>query len=121
VPQGSTLGPLLFNIFINDIRDSISNSNYLLFADDLKINRSIRNVDDCKRLQHDIDSVKNWCLGNGMKLNLDKTISFTRKTNNIYMNYKLCNNLVSRCQCVKDLGVLSFIFTSILTIYFHKV
>jgi sarcosine oxidase/L-pipecolate oxidase len=37
VPQGSTLGPLIFNIFINDIGDSICNSKYLLFVDDLKI------------------------------------------------------------------------------------
>jgi hypothetical protein len=43
-----------------------------------------------------------------MKLNLSKTtiISFTRKTNSIYFNYKLCNNPVARSQCVKDLGVL---------------
>jgi hypothetical protein len=96
VRQGSILGPLLFNIFINDIGDSICNFKYLLFADDLKIYLSIRNVDDCKRLQHDFDSVQNWCLVNGMKLTLGKTISFTRKTNFIYFNYKLCNNLVSR-------------------------
>jgi hypothetical protein len=42
--------PLIFNIFINDIGDSICNFKYLLYADDLKIYRSIRNVDHCKRL-----------------------------------------------------------------------
>jgi hypothetical protein len=68
VPQGSTVGPLLFNIFINDICNTIHNSRYLLFADDLKIYRTITNVDDCKLLQHDINSVHNWCLANGMKL-----------------------------------------------------
>jgi hypothetical protein len=66
VPQGSTLGPLLFNIFINDICDSIHNSQCLVFADDLKIYRSISDVDDCKLLQHDINSVQNWCLDNAI-------------------------------------------------------
>jgi hypothetical protein len=110
VAQGSTLGPLIFNIFINDICDSIHNSQCLLFATDLKIYRSISDVDDCKRLQHNIDSVQNWCLDNGMRLNLSKTtiISFTLKTNSIYFNYKLCNNPVARSQCVKDLGVLLY-------------
>jgi hypothetical protein len=46
VPQGSTLGPLLFNIFISDICDSIHNSQCLLFAEDSKIYRSISDVDD---------------------------------------------------------------------------
>jgi hypothetical protein len=52
--------------------------------------------------------VQNWCLHNSMKLNLSKTtiISFTRKTNSIYFNYKLCNNPVARSHCVKGLGVL---------------
>jgi hypothetical protein len=99
VPQGSTLGPLLFNI-----GNSICNSKYPLFVDDLKICRSIRNVDDCKRLQYDINSGQNWCLVNGMKLN--SGISFTRRTNSIYFNYKLCNNLVSRSQCFKDIVVI---------------
>jgi hypothetical protein len=35
------LRPLTFNIFINDIDDSICYSKYLLFADDSKKNRSI--------------------------------------------------------------------------------
>jgi hypothetical protein len=47
--------------------------NAFFYADDLKVYRSISDVDDCKLLQHDIDSVQNWCLDNGMKLNLSKT------------------------------------------------
>jgi hypothetical protein len=108
VPQGSTLGPLLFNIFINDICDSISCSKYLLFADDLKIYLNINNVHDCKLLQSDINSVQNWRFENGMTLNVGKTtiISFTRKTVGFHFNYKLSNNPILRSQFVKDLGVL---------------
>jgi hypothetical protein len=53
VPEGSTLGPLLLNIFINDICNSIQKSRYVFFSDDLKIYRNTINVDDCKLLQHD--------------------------------------------------------------------
>jgi hypothetical protein len=81
VSQSSALGPLLFIVFINAICNSIHNSRYLLFPDDLKIYRTIINIDDCKLLQHYIIPVHNWCLINGMKINLGKTtiISFSRK------------------------------------------
>jgi hypothetical protein len=51
VPQGSTLGPLLFNNFVNQFSAKINHSKFLLFADDLKIYRGIKSAKDCKLLQ----------------------------------------------------------------------
>jgi hypothetical protein len=44
VPQGSVLGPLVFNIFINDLCEVINHSSCLLFADDLKVYRAINHL-----------------------------------------------------------------------------
>jgi hypothetical protein len=108
VPQGSVLGPLLFNVYINDLCDSIKHSRYLLFADDIKIYRAISSPEDCNLLQSDIDSIRDWCAANFMKLNIDKTkvITFSRKTNNFIYRYKLSNHSnITRAYSVKDLGV----------------
>jgi hypothetical protein len=54
----------------------------------LQTYHNIKNVDDCRLQQHDINSVYNSYLVNDMKLNLGKStiISFARKTNIIYVN-----------------------------------
>jgi hypothetical protein len=60
VPQGSNLGPLLFLLFINDIVEIFS-LNVLLFADDVKLYSTIRDISDCMRLQSNVDVLYGWC------------------------------------------------------------
>ena len=51
VPQGSHLGPLLFLLFINDITYFLKDVEFLLYADDLKLYKTISNDSDALVLQ----------------------------------------------------------------------
>jgi hypothetical protein len=100
-------GLFLFNIFIDDLCNSIKHCNFLFFADDLKIFRVVKSPHDCLLLQSDINSVNDWCTANTMRLNAAKTrvVSYTRKTNFLSYKYQLCHNTITRTSSIKDLGV----------------
>lgn len=107
VPQGSHLGPTLFNIFINDIGKQFK-SEYLLYADDLKIFRKINSEEDIDILQHDIDTLHRWCVLNKLTLNNNKCVvlSLSRASNQHQAIYYLNNELLTEESLVKDLGII---------------
>lgn len=118
VPQGSNLGPLLFSIFVNDVTTVVRHSKLLLFADDMKIYRSVSSLADCISVQRDASAIYSWCKVNHLTLNISKTrvVSFTRRHSKLEFQYLIDGVPVSRVEVIRDLGVN---FDSALRFDFH--
>ena len=73
VPQGSVLGPLLFNIYINDIFLLMDGTEICSYADDTTLyscDYEVNNV--TTRLEQGANRLTAWLPENYMKLNEDK-------------------------------------------------
>ena len=74
VPQGSTLGLLLFIMYTNDLIDFIRNSDVLLHADDTVIYRSdVSYVQNYRNIQGDLNRLLQWYNKNTLTINGRKT------------------------------------------------
>lgn len=76
VPQGSILGPLLFNLYINDLPSVCQTCNVESYVDDSKLYISFSNKDvngGLDNLRHDLNRVASWCCENRLLINPGKT------------------------------------------------
>ena len=62
IPQGSSLGPLLFLLYINDIPNCSDKLSFRIFADDTNIFASSSNAMELQNLiNQELSKVKEWC------------------------------------------------------------
>lgn len=106
VPQGSVLGPLLFNIFINDIQRVID-IEFLLYADDIKLLRQINSIQDCRKLQENLNQTYQWFIDNNLQINFTKckVMTYSRKKNILNFDYLINLYSINRPEFIQDLGV----------------
>ena len=103
-PQGSILGPLLFNIFLCDLFWIMCETDFASYADDNTPYALGDNIDDIiKSLEDDSINLFKWFLDNQMKANCDKCHLITSKKS--CTNLKIRNMNIENVVWEKLLGV----------------
>ena len=105
VCQGSVLGPLLFNVFINDVTDSLDPSTTAkLFADDIKLYSSFSNISP-SNLQNQLNIIQLWSSTWQLKISHSKCNILPIGPHSTNNTFHIDNIAISIVEHSIDLGI----------------
>ena len=111
IVQGSTSGPRLFNLYLQDINKVAQKCSIYNFADDTVILISSKNIDELEQITNsELEKINQYFVNNNLVLNLNKTCYMVlkpqRKKKKIRpLDIKIDKNTLKEVEQFKYLGI----------------
>ena len=111
VPQGSTLGPTIYTVYVNDLLCTLPNGSTIAYADDLNITAASSSVEKASlSLQKLLTTIYSWSAQNALQLNVSQcfvmyVLQSLRGRKQANINVRLGTHQLTNVQQLALLGV----------------